>query len=97
MKNYKISVIGLGYVGLLLAVEFSKHFKTIGFDINEKRVSELKSGHDSTFEFQNGDLLKVLTNNDADNLSGCFPSNKLESIKDSNVYIITVPTLTDKN
>ena len=97
MKNYKISVIGLGYVGLPLAVEFSKHFKTIGFDINEKRVSELKSGHDSTFEIQNGDLLKVLTNNDADNLSGFFPSNKLESIKDSNVYIITVPTPTDKN
>ncbi len=97
MKNYKISVIGLGYVGLPLAVEFSKHFKTIGFDINEKRVSELKSGHDSTFEIQDGDLLKVLTNNDADNLSGFFPSNKLESIKDSNVYIITVPTPTDKN
>ena len=98
MKNYKISVIGLGYVGLPLAVEFSKYFKTIGFDINKKRVLELKSGIDSTYEIENDDLKKVLINNDkSEKAQGFFPTDDVKFIEDSNVYIITVPTPTDKN
>tara|TARA_Y100001954_G_C15820313_1_gene609591 strand:+ start:2014 stop:3300 length:1287 start_codon:yes stop_codon:yes gene_type:complete len=98
MKNYKISIIGLGYVGLPLAVEFSKYFKTIGFDINKKRVLELKSGIDSTYEIENDDLKKVLIKNDNQKITkGFLPTNDVKFIEDSNVYIITVPTPTDKN
>ena len=50
LKNYKISIIGLGYVGLPLAVEFSKKYKTIGYDINEERVKELNNYTDKTLE-----------------------------------------------
>ena len=58
--NIKIAVIGLGYVGLPLAVEFSKKYKVIGFDINANRVSELNTGVDSTLEVQEKDLKAVL-------------------------------------
>lgn len=89
-KNSKICVIGLGYVGLPLAVEFGKKFPTVGYDINEARVDELKRGTDSTLEVEDSYLQDVLANHDFS------VSSKLEDIKDSNVYIITVPTPTDK-
>ena len=54
-KNKIISVIGLGYVGLPLAVEFGKHYKTIGFDINSQRISDLKEGKDRTLELNKTD------------------------------------------
>ena len=86
MKN-KIAIIGLGYVGLPLAVAFSKKFGVIGFDINQGRIQELKNGHDHTLEIEDH-LLSSASNN----LSYSF---NIQDIKDCNIYIITVPTPVD--
>ncbi|NVK44061.1 MAG: Vi polysaccharide biosynthesis UDP-N-acetylglucosamine C-6 dehydrogenase TviB [Oceanospirillaceae bacterium] len=85
-KNKRIAIIGLGYVGLPLAVEFGKTRSVIGFDINEKRIAELENGHDFTLEISDEDLASC---------SGLSYSSKLEDIKDCNVYIVTVPTPID--
>ena len=86
-----IAVIGLGYVGLPLAVEFGKKYKTVGFDINKSRVLEISKGLDSTLEVETKLLDKVLKN-------GLFEvTNDVSLIKKCNVYIITVPTPIDKN
>ncbi len=91
MKDIKIAVIGLGYVGLPLAVEFGKKFKTIGFDINENRINELNKGIDSTLEVSNEYLIETLNNN-------LFSvTNDKTKIADCTIFIITVPTPTDKN
>jgi UDP-N-acetyl-D-galactosamine dehydrogenase len=90
LENCKIAVIGLGYVGLPLAVEFGKKYPTVGFDINLQRVNDLNSGIDHTNEVELEELNKVLNNN-LFNLS-----NEIESIKGSNIYIVTVPTPIDK-
>ena len=87
MKN-KIALIGLGYVGLPLAVEFGKKFETIGFDINEARIQELTEGKDSTLEVE-PDELKLATK-----LS--YTTNA-DDIRDCNIYIVTVPTPIDKH
>ncbi|VAW55847.1 UDP-N-acetyl-D-glucosamine 6-dehydrogenase [hydrothermal vent metagenome] len=86
--NTKIGIIGLGYVGLPLAVEFSKQYETIGYDINTIRVGELASGSDSTLEVPEIELKaqKSLT----------F-SSSIDDIKHCNVYIVTVPTPVDKH
>ncbi len=86
LKNVKIAVIGQGYVGLPLAIEFGKKYETIGFDINSKRIDELKSGDDITKEASKEQIQSAYY------LS--FHSN-LEAIKSSNVYIVTVPTPID--
>jgi UDP-N-acetyl-D-glucosamine/UDP-N-acetyl-D-galactosamine dehydrogenase len=86
--NIKISVIGLGYVGLPLALEFGKHFKTMGFDINEARIDELKTGYDRTLETSEVDLLEV---------GKLTFTNVIEELRESNIYIVTVPTPIDKN
>ena len=97
--KYKISVIGLGYVGLPLAVEFAKKYPTVGFDINKSRISELKKGIDLTHEIAKKDLLTVLNkSNKSENSSkGLSVTNNVEDILESNFYIITVPTPVDKN
>ena len=59
-KTHKITILGLGYVGLPLAVEFAKKFAVVGFDINEKRIQELRSGVDKTLEVEDEDLLGVI-------------------------------------
>ncbi len=82
----KITVIGLGYVGLPLAVEFGKHFPTVGFDIDQRRIAELRAGIDNTQELTT-DELQATTQ-----LSFACES---EQIKDSNIYIVTVPTPID--
>ena len=84
----KISIIGLGYVGLPLAIEFSKKYKVTGFDINDQRIKELKSGHDRTLEVNSNDLENL------ENLN--FASDILDA-KDSDFHIIGVPTPVDKN
>jgi UDP-N-acetyl-D-galactosamine dehydrogenase len=87
----RVAVIGLGYVGLPLAVEFGRKYKTIGFDINGHRISELNRFVDSTLEVDN-DYLKETLN------SGLFKVSQLVSdLQNCNVFIITVPTPTDKN
>ena len=94
MKN-KISVIGLGYVGLPLATEFAKQYKVVGFDINKLRIEELKNGEDKTCEINLLHLKKVLKAKKTEFLSaesGLFLSNNSEDITEANIYIITVPT-----
>jgi len=86
IKDAVIAVVGLGYVGLPLAVEFGKKRTTIGFDINEKRIQELNCGEDSTLEVEPELLVE------AKELS--FSSN-VEDLKKANVYIVTVPTPVD--
>ena len=86
-KNKKICLIGLGYVGLPLAVAFAEKFKVIGFDIDESRIQELKDGHDKTLEVKDS-LLALVKDNIA------YTSN-IQDAKDCNIYIITVPTPID--
>ena len=100
MKEYKIGIIGLGYVGLPLAVAFAEKYKTIGFDINANRIGELAKGVDSTLEIEGEYLKSVLVdNNFKKGVASCgfFPTNSLEELDDCNFYVITVPTPTDKN
>uniref|UniRef100_UPI004047A9E3 nucleotide sugar dehydrogenase n=1 Tax=Algoriphagus sp. TaxID=1872435 RepID=UPI004047A9E3 len=98
LQEVKIAVIGLGYVGLPLAVEFSKKYPVIGFDINQKRVGELLSGHDTTLEVSDADLSSVLvTSNPQVGQSGLFPSFDSNSLEECTVFIVTVPTPTDKH
>ncbi|SCX93951.1 UDP-N-acetyl-D-galactosamine dehydrogenase [Nonlabens sp. Hel1_33_55] len=92
----KIAVVGLGYVGLPLARLFATKFPVVGFDINEARVTELNTGHDSTLEVEDDILKKALKpTNDDDN--GLFCTSQLEHISDCNYYVVTVPTPVDKN
>ena len=88
MKNYKISIIGLGYVGLPLAVEFGKKYDVLGYDINLERIEELKKGFDRTGE-SNAKEIKSST--------GLKFSTFEDDISDSNIYIITVPTPINKH
>jgi len=85
----KISVIGLGYVGLPLGVAFAKKYKVIGFDINNERIKELKEGYDRTLEVSEKELEEV-----KENLK--YTSN-LEDLKEASIHIITVPTPIDKH
>ena len=99
-KEKKIAVIGLGYVGLPLAVEFAKKYKTIGFDINRSRVKALKKGEDHTLEVASNDLKAVLINDTEALLNaevGLLPTADILDIQEATVFIITVPTPTDKN
>jgi len=88
MNNKKIALIGLGYVGLPLAVEFGKKREVVGFDINQSRINELHSGHDLTLEVTDQELI------DAVNLT--YTSN-VADIEDCGIFIVTVPTPIDKN
>lgn len=88
MKQHTIAVIGLGYVGLPLAVEFGKKYETIGFDINDHRIDELRKGIDRTLEV------------DPENLASAAKlrfSSSLEELKAADFFIVTVPTPIDKN
>ena len=89
MKETKICVIGLGYVGLPLARLFSTKYKTIGFDMNQKRVDALMAGHDATLEVAD-DLLQ-----DAINNHGFKCTTDIDEIKDCNFYVVAVPTPVD--
>ncbi|MEO2063030.1 MAG: nucleotide sugar dehydrogenase [Christiangramia sp.] len=95
-ENIKIAVIGLGYVGLPLARLFATKYPVVGFDINQARVDELKSGTDSTLEVED-DLLKSVLKDSDSSENGLFCSTDLASIENCNYYIITVPTPVDKN
>jgi UDP-N-acetyl-D-galactosamine dehydrogenase len=90
MNNYRIAVIGLGYVGLPLLIEFSKKFKVVGFDINKGRVKELQSGIDHTNEIEVESIKESL------NKGFVTFSDSIDDIKDCNFYIVTVPTPIDK-
>lgn len=95
MNNTKIAVIGLGYVGLPLAVEFGKKYKTVGFDINAKRIAELSSGVDRTLELENDYLQSVINSSNAN--AGISFTNNISEIRQCNYFIVTVPTPIDDN
>ena len=86
IEKIKIAIIGLGYVGLPLAVEFGKHLPVVGFDVNSERVKALKQGHDATLEVQSSDIEL------AEHLSFSDDENAL---RECNFYIVTVPTPID--
>ncbi len=86
IKNIKIAVIGLGYVGLPLAVEFGKHLPVVGFDINAERISALAAGTDHTLEVSDEELTQA---------SHLNYSSDIEALKDCNFFIVTVPTPID--
>ncbi|WP_338646181.1 nucleotide sugar dehydrogenase [Flavobacterium sp. KS-LB2] len=92
----KIAVIGLGYVGLPLARLFATKHAVVGFDINQSRVSSLKSGTDTTFEVDDATLQKVLLEQPSDAI-GLYCTTNIADITDCNYYIVTVPTPVDKN
>lgn len=83
MDNFKLAIIGLGYVGLPLAVEFGKKYPVVGFDINSARLAELKNGHDNTLEVDDNELASA---------KYLAYSNSLDELKTCNVFIVTVPT-----
>jgi UDP-N-acetyl-D-galactosamine dehydrogenase len=93
-KDHKIAVIGLGYVGLPLAVEFAKKYSVIGFDINPKRINELRSGIDKTLEVE-PDILKSVLSTQNTVSNGLFITDVPSEMADCNIYIVTVPTPTD--
>ena len=86
LENTKVAIVGLGYVGLPLAVEFGKHYDTVGFDINAARVDELRGGVDHTLEVDAHELAAA---------SRLTFSAALDEIRDCHVYIVTVPTPID--
>ncbi|MGZ8189875.1 MAG: nucleotide sugar dehydrogenase, partial [Methylococcaceae bacterium] len=86
----KICIVGLGYVGLPLAVEFAKKYETVGFDITQQRVDELANGYDNTLEIEENYLNDVIANH---KLS--FTTD-INLVKDCNIYIVTVPTPIDE-
>ena len=95
IRMKKIAVIGLGYVGLPLAVEFGRKYKTVGFDIKEDRIKELREGKDHTLEVSDDYLKSVLDASDEN--TGLVFTNSLDGIKESNFFVVTVPTPTDKH
>ncbi len=100
MKNTKIAIIGLGYVGLPLAVEFAKKYQVIGMDINQKRINELKQNNDTTLETSAEELEEVnveALEEISTNEKGLWLTADLSEISSANFYIITVPTPVDKN
>ena len=92
--THKIAIIGLGYVGLPLAVEFAKKYHVVGYDINNKRVNDLKKGYDATLEVSRESLSNVLSNTDNKGLTLTVNPTGLVHC---NIYIVTVPTPVDKN
>ena len=88
LGNRRVAIIGLGYVGLPLAVEFGKKFETVGFDVNELRIKELLGGYDATMEVSKDQLMgskSLIFSSDATDIENC------------NIFIITVPTPIDKH
>ena len=88
LQEVKLAIIGLGYVGLPLAVEFGKRRSVVGFDINQQRIDALKAGHDATLEVSDDELKEA---------SQLVYSASLEDLKSCNVFIVTVPTPIDEH
>lgn len=86
-ESVKLGIVGLGYVGLPLAVEFGKHYSVLGFDISERRIEELSGGRDSTLEVSEQEL------GEAKNLQF---STSVEKLSNCNIFIVTVPTPIDQ-
>jgi UDP-N-acetyl-D-galactosamine dehydrogenase len=97
LENSRIAIIGLGYVGLPLAIEFAKKYKVLGFDINEDRVKELSKGQDRTKEANIEDLTRVINSSKEQGADkGLLFSSDKTALKDYNIFIVTVPTPIDQ-
>ena len=96
LENSKIGIIGLGYVGLPLAVAFAEKYPVVGFDINQNRVNELLEGVDNTLEIESKQL-KLVLKTTISNDNGFFPTTNSAHLANCNIYIVTVPTPTDKH
>jgi UDP-N-acetyl-D-galactosamine dehydrogenase len=100
LREYKIAIIGLGYVGLPLAVAFAEKYKVVGFDINLQRIGELKKFNDRTLEISDEQLQNVIVSDEnyvSDNFTnGLFATMIASDLQDCNFFIVTVPTPTDK-
>lgn len=96
LYDNRIGVVGLGYVGLPLAVEFAKKYKVIGFDTNPQRIDELKSSIDKTFEISAKELTEVLTPVCTTPI-GLYLTQELQPLSGCSIFIVTVPTPIDKN
>jgi len=98
MSSISIAIIGLGYVGLPLAVEFAKKYSVTGFDIKHDRVNQLRQGIDNTLEVTAPELLSLLRDsNPAPLQTGLVITTDTKALAQANYYIVTVPTPTDKN
>ena len=95
MNDYKIAIIGLGYVGLPLAVAFSEKYPVIGFDINQRRVNQLMGGHDFTLEVSDELLSSAVSVEPIE--KGLLCTTDVNQLNGCNVFIVTVPTPTDKH
>jgi UDP-N-acetyl-D-galactosamine dehydrogenase len=95
LQEKQIAIIGLGYVGLPLAIEFGKKYKVLGFDINKNRIEELTSGRDRTNEADLEGLSYAMNLSSVGNIGLCF-SHKVDDMASCNVYIVTVPTPIDQ-
>ena len=93
----KVTVVGLGYVGLPLARLLATKYPVVGFDINKSRIEDLNKGIDNTLEVEEELLKSVLLNSTSSSINGLFCSANLDEIADSNYYIVTVPTPVDKH
>jgi UDP-N-acetyl-D-galactosamine dehydrogenase len=100
LKDSKIAIVGLGYVGLPLAVAFAEKFKTVGFDIDTRRVDELQKGNDRTLEVEDEHLQSVLRANTValeEKGKGLLVSDAASAISTCNIFVVTVPTPTDRH
>lgn len=100
LNESQIAIIGLGYVGLPLAVAFAEKYPTIGFDINPERVKQLQQGKDLTLEVNDQELKQVLVSDEIalnQTGKGLLVSTDVSSIADAAIFIVTVPTPTDKH
>ena len=94
LQDTKIAILGLGYVGLPLAIEFSKKYPVLGFDINQQRINELLTGYDNTGEADIDELKKVIKGDELTSVKLSF-SSVVSDLDNYNVYIVTVPTPVD--
>ncbi|WP_375582922.1 nucleotide sugar dehydrogenase [Cyclobacterium xiamenense] len=97
LADVKIAIVGLGYVGLPLAVEFARKFPVIGFDISEKRVAELNAGRDLTLEVADEDLQSVLLPDSSAGKIGLVPTCNADQLAACQIFVVTVPTPTDRH
>ena len=96
LENYKIAIIGLGYVGLPLAIEFGKKYSVIGFDINKARIQELSIGKDRTKEAELEDMNEAMNYFKESKSKGLYFSHDTDDLRNCNVFIVTVPTPIDQ-
>ncbi|AZA90668.1 GDP-mannose 6-dehydrogenase [Chryseobacterium nakagawai] len=97
MKSYNIAIIGQGYVGLPLSLEFAHHYPVLGFDINTERINELNNGHDTTLEADIDKLKDCLNRyNESKGTIGYRGTSNIQEIANCNVFVVTVPTPIDK-